>query len=153
MIDSLFQTYQNTPSNDLQADITLGLTATKNPKTTATILTNIKNSGIIRPQDASRWFIYLIRTRESRDITWCWLQDNWSWIEKTFKGDKSYDEFLRYAASALLTRTELEQFKCFTVRLRTEPALTRTIDLGLTDITARVGLIERDQAAVIAALS
>ena len=42
MIDSLFQTYQNTPSNDLQADITLGLTATKNPKTTATILTNIK---------------------------------------------------------------------------------------------------------------
>ena len=153
MIDSLFQTYQNTPSNDLQADITLGLTATKNPKTTATILTNIKNSGIIRPQDASRWFIYLIRTRESRDITWRWLQDNWSWIEKTFKGDKSYDEFLRYAASALLTRTELEQFKCFTVRLRTEPALTRTIDLGLTDITARVGLIERDQAAVIAALS
>ena len=153
MIDSLFQTYQNTPSNDLQADITLGLTATKNPKTTATILTNIKNSGIIRPQDASRWFIYLIRTRESRNITWRWLQDNWSWIEKTFKGDKSYDEFLRYAASALLTRTELEQFKCFTARLCTEPALTRTIDLGLTDITARVELIERDQAAVIAALS
>lgn len=30
MINSLFQTYQQTPSNDLQADITLGLTATKN---------------------------------------------------------------------------------------------------------------------------
>ena len=153
MIDDLFQTYQHTPSNDLQTDITLGLTNTKNQKTAQKILANIKRSDIIRPQDASRWFIYLIRTRESRNITWRWLQDNWSWIEKTFKGDKSYDEFLRYAASALLTRTELEQFKCFTDRLRTEPALTRTIDLGLTDITARVGLIERDQAAVIAALS
>ncbi len=153
MIDDLFQTYQHTPSNDLQTDITLGLTNTKNQKTAQTILANIKRSDIIRPQDASRWFIYLIRTRESRNITWRWLQDNWSWIEKTFKGDKSYDEFLRYAASALLTRTELEQFKCFTARLCTEPALTRTIDLGLTDITARVELIERDQAAVIAALS
>ena len=153
MIDSLFQTYQQTPSNDLQADITLGLTTTKNPETAQKILTNIKRPDIIRPQDASRWFIYLIRTHESRQLTWNWLKGNWQWVEITFAGDKSYDTFIRYAASALLTRDELNDFTEFTMPLRAEPALARTIDLGIREIAGRVALIERDQAAVIDALN
>ena len=153
MIDSLFQTYQQTPSNDLQADITLGLTATKNPETAQKILTNIKRPDIIRPQDASRWFVYLIRTHESRQLTWNWLKGNWQWVETTFAGDKSYDTFIRYAASALLTRDELNDFTEFTMPLRAEPALARTIDLGIREIAGRVALIERDQAAVIDALN
>ena len=32
------------------------------------------------------------------------------------------------------------------------PALTRTIELGITEIAARVELIERDKAGVLAAL-
>ncbi|MBF1033473.1 MAG: M1 family metallopeptidase, partial [Candidatus Nanosynbacter sp.] len=68
MIDNLFAAYKNTPSNDLQNDIAIGLTSTKNPETAEKILANIKDSNIIRPQDASRWFVYLIRTRESRQI-------------------------------------------------------------------------------------
>ena len=152
MIDSLFQTYQNTPSNDLQADITLGLTATKNPETTTTILTTIKNSDIIRPQDASRWFAYLIRTHESRQLTWNWLKDNWQWVQTTFAGDKSYDDFIRYAAIGLATGGELADFRRFFEPMLSVPALTRTIELGITEIAARVELIERDKAGVIAAL-
>ncbi len=152
LIDKLFNLYADTPSNDLQQDIAVGLTSTKNPTTTKKLLSEIKKSDIIRPQDASRWFVYLIRTRDSRAQAWRWLRDNWSWVEETFKGDKSYDDFLRYAASALLTRAELDDFTAFTKPLRTEPALTRTIDMGITEIAARVELIERDQAAVLAAL-
>ena len=152
MIDSLFQTYQNTPSNDLQADITLGLTATKNPETTTTILTTIKNSDIIRPQDASRWFAYLIRTHESRQLTWNWLKDNWQWVQTTFAGDKSYDDFIRYAAIGLATGGELADFRRFFEPMLSVPVLTRTIELGITEIAARVELIERDKAGVIAAL-
>ena len=152
MIDNLFATYKNTPSNDLQNDIAIGLTSTKNPETAEKILTNIKDSNVIRPQDASRWFVYLIRTRESRQIAWNWLKENWVWVEDTFGEDKSYDDFIRYAATALLTTDELNDFQQFSEPMENIPALARTIKLGITEISARVELIERDKADVLSAL-
>ena len=152
MIENLFGTYKNTPSNDLQNDIAIGLTSTKNPETAEKILANIKDSNTIRPQDASRWFVYLIRTRESRQIAWNWLKENWAWVEGTFGEDKSYDDFIRYAATALLTPNELDDFRQFFEPMMDIPALTRTIKLGITEISARVELIKRDKEAVISAL-
>ena len=152
MIENLFATYKNTPSNDLQNDIAIGLTSTKNPETAEKILANIKDSNIIRPQDASRWFVYLIRTRESRQIAWNWLKENWAWVEDTFGEDKSYDDFIRYTATALLTTDELNDFQQFFEPMENIPALTRTIKLGITEISARVELIERDKADVLSAL-
>ena len=152
MIENLFTAYKNTPSNDLQNDIAIGLTSTKNPETAEKILANIKDSNIIRPQDASRWFVYLIRTRESRQIAWNWLKENWTWVEDTFGEDKSYDDFIRYAATALLTPNELDDFRQFFEPMMDVPALTRTIKLGITEISARVELIERDKADVLSAL-
>ncbi len=152
MIDNLFTAYKNTPSNDLQNDIAIGLTSTKNPETAEKILANIKDSNVIRPQDASRWFVYLIRTRESRQIAWNWLKENWAWVEDTFGEDKSYDDFIRYAATALLTPNELDDFQQFFEPMENIPALARTIKLGITEISARVELIERDKEAVIFSL-
>ena len=152
MIENLFATYKNTPSNDLQNDIAIGLTSTKNPETAEKILTNIKDSNVIRPQDASRWFVYLIRTRESRQIAWNWLRENWAWVEDTFGEDKSYDDFIRYAATALLTTDELNDFRQFFEPMENIPALARTIKLGITEISARAELIERDKADVLSAL-
>ena len=150
--ENLFAAYKNTPSNDLQNDIAIGLTSTKNPETAEKILANIKDSNIIRPQDASRWFVYLIRTRESRQIAWNWLKENWAWVEDTFGDDKSYDDFIRYAATALLTTNELNDFQQFFEPMENIPALARTIRLGITEISARVELIERDKADVLSAL-
>ena len=152
MIDNLFTAYKNTPSNDLQNDIAIGLTSTKNPETAEKTLANIKDSNIIRPQDASRWFVYLIRTRESRQIAWNWLKENWAWVEDTFGEDKSYDDFIRYAATALLTTNELNDFQQFFEPMENIPALARTIKLGITEISARAELIERDKADVLSAL-
>ena len=152
MTENLFSAYKNTPSNDLQNDIAIGLTSTKNPETAEKILANIKDSNIIRPQDASRWFVYLIRTRESRQIAWNWLKENWAWVEDTFGEDKSYDDFIRYAATALLTTDELDDFRQFFEPMMDIPALARTIKLGITEISARVELIKRDKEAVISAL-
>ena len=152
MTENLFTAYKNTPLNDLQNDIAIGLTSTKNPKTAEKILANIKDSNIIRPQDASRWFVYLIRTRENRQIAWNWLKENWAWVEDTFGEDKSYDDFIRYAATALLTTDELNDFRQFFEPMMNIPALTRTIKLGITEISARVELIERDKADVLSAL-
>jgi len=152
MIENLFATYKNTPSNDLQNDIAIGLTSTKNHETAEKTLANIKDSNIIRPQDASRWFVYLIRTRESRQIAWNWLKENWAWVEDTFGEDKSYDDFIRYAATALMTTDELNDFQQFFEPMENIPALTRTIKLGITEISARAELIERDKADVLSAL-
>ena len=152
MIENLFATYKNTPSNDLQNDIAIGLTSTKNPETAEKILANIKDSNIIRPQDASRWFVYLIRTRENRQIAWNWLKENWAWVEDTFGEDKSYDDFIRYAATALLTTDELDDFRQFFEPMENIPALARTIKLGITEISARAELIERDKTDVLSAL-
>lgn len=152
MTENLFTAYKNTPSNDLQNDIAIGLTSTKNPETAEKILANIKDSNIIRPQDASRWFVYLIRTRESRQIAWNWLKENWAWVEDTFGEDKSYDDFIRYAATALLTPNELNDFQQFFEPMENIPALARTIKLGITEIKARVELIERDKTDVLSAL-
>ena len=152
MIENLFAAYKNTPSNDLQNDIAIGLTSTKNPETAEKILANIKDSNIIRPQDASRWFVYLIRTRENRQIAWNWLKENWAWVEDTFGEDKSYDDFIRYAATALLTPNELDDFRQFFEPMENIPALARTIKLGITEISARAELIERDKADVLSAL-
>ena len=152
MIDNLFTAYKNTPSNDLQNDIAIGLTSTKNPETAEKILANIKDSNVIRPQDASRWFVYLIRTRESRQIAWNWLKENWAWVEDAFGEDKSYDDFIRYAATALLTTDELNDFQQFFEPMENIPALARTIKLGITEISARVELIKRDKEAVILSL-
>ena len=152
MVENLFTAYKNTPSNDLQNDIAIGLTSTKNPKTAEKILANIKDSNIIRPQDASRWFVYLIRTRESRQIAWNWLRENWAGVEGTFGEDKSYDDFIRYAATALLTPNELDDFRQFFEPMENIPALSRTIKLGITEISARVELIGRDKADVLSAL-
>ena len=152
MIENLFTAYKNTPSNDLQNDIAIGLTSTKNPETAEKILANIKDSNVIRPQDASRWFVYLIRTRENRQIAWNWLKENWAWVEDTFGEDKSYDDFIRYAATALLTTDELNDFQQFSEPMENIPALARTIKLGITEISARVELIERDKTDVLSAL-
>ena len=152
-VDALFDAYRATSSNDLQMDITIGLTSTKRPETAERILSTIKNNSIIRPQDAMYWFVYLIRTGDSREIAWQWLKENWSWIEETYRGDKSYDDFVRFASGALLTRGELDDFANFFTPMRDQPALTRAIDLGIREIAARVELIERDTEVVALALA
>jgi len=152
IVDNLLEQYRITPSADMAQDICAGVTSTRIPEKIALLLEAIKNPAIVRPQDAARWFIYLIRGRESREATWQWIRDNWQWVVDTFSGDKSYDDYPRYAASGLVTRDQLQQYKDFFADKKAIPALTRVIELGITEIEARVELIERDKAAVQQAL-
>jgi aminopeptidase N len=148
VIDDLLDLYKSTSSADLQQDIACGITSTKNSRRISTNLNLIKNESIVRPQDAARWFVWTIRGREGRSIAWQWLQDNWSWVVKTFSGDKSYDDFPRYAASSLVTRTQLEEYRAFFGPMQDIAALSRVITMGISEIEGRVELIERDAPAV-----
>lgn len=151
-VDTIMSAYKQTQSIDLREDICIGVTSTRVPEKITELLDGMKNPDIVRPQDVFRWFVYLVRGRDSRHIAWQWIRDNWNWVEATFKGDKSYDDFPRYSATGLVTKEQLEQYKAFFGPKMSDPALTRTIAMGISEIEGRVELIERDKAAVIQAL-
>lgn len=152
IVDDLLERYRTSQSAELKQDICIGITSTRSPEKIAELLEAIKQPEVIKPQDVARWFIYLVRGRESRDIAWQWLQDNWGWIETTFAGDKSYDDYPRYSAGGLSTRSQLDSYRKFFEPKQSILVLTRAIQLGLGEIEGRVELIERDQAAVVRAL-
>lgn len=148
IIQQLLGTYRTTPSADLRDDICAGITSVKSPALIELLLAQFTDSTTIRRQDLFRWFVYLIRNRYAREATWQWMIDNWQWIEDNFAGDKSYDDFPRYAATGLMTRDQLAAYTEFFTPKRDIPALTRTIDLGIKEIEGRIELIERDSKAV-----
>lgn len=152
-IDDLLNIYITTDSAELQQDLCNGITSTKNNKIACKLLDNLKDTSVIRIQDTSRWFVYLIRNKHTRVQTWQWLRDNWDFIEKTFGGDKSYDEYPRYAASALKTRYQLEEYVDFFSPLIKVPSLSRIITVGTNEIKNYVELIERDSITVIETLN
>ena len=148
----LMSLYKTTQSADLREAITAGLTSTRDSAQAAAILMQCMDASIVRPQDVAHWYVYFIRNQYTRSATWQWLQQNWQWIEHTFAGDKSYDEFPRYTAMGLTTSQQLAEYTSFFEPLRSHPALKRNIELGSTEIAARIELIQRDTPGVIEAL-
>ena len=140
-------------SSELREDIAGALTSTRSLETVQQLLGLIKDSETIRPQDVARWLLWLLRNRYARSATWQWIRNEWSWLEKTFSGDKSYDAYPRYTASILTTQTELDEYKAFFTPLLDSPALRRNIEIGLTELTHRVGLMTRQKASVERALA
>lgn len=152
LVNTLIQTYRTTSSVDLKLDICNGLTSTEDSETAKQLLDMMLDTSTIRTQDTARWFVYMIRNRETRDLTWQWMKDNWAWIEEKFAGDKSFDDYPQYAANGLTTHEQLSDYtEFFTPRMQI-PALTRAIQLGIAEIKGRVELIERDKATVEKAL-
>lgn len=153
LVDNLISQYTITFSAELQQDIATGLTSTRSRIEIAKLLDCLTDDSIVRHQDVVRWFVGLIRNRDGRATTWEWLRSNWPWLTKSFSGDKSYDDFPRYAAGALMTRQELLEYKAFFGPMQTEPSLRRVINVGINEIEGRVDLIERDEPAVLKQLN
>jgi aminopeptidase N len=152
VLTRLLEVYAKTHDNDVKRDICNGLTTTKNSDNVDTLLAAIKDTSIIRSQDVFRWFAYLVRGRYSRSQAWQWMQDNWDWIETNFAGDKSLDDFPRYAANGLRTKQQYQEFSSFFSPFKTNPALVRAITIGEGEIEGRIAYIEREAPRVAAEL-
>ncbi|MDN5819172.1 MAG: M1 family metallopeptidase [bacterium] len=148
LVDSLVDIYKTTSSAELREDIMSGLTSTRSPEAAASLLDYCMDSDVVRPQDVAPWFIYLLRNTHTRHIAWQWLRDNWDWIIKTYSGDKSFDEFPRYAASGLINDQQLQEYKDFFGPMSDDPSLRRTIAMGISEIEGRLELLSRDGDAV-----
>lgn len=144
--DELFELYPLITNPDLQQDIGGALCATQRPEQAQQILTRLSDPAFVRPQDVGRFVAYLIRNPKTRPVTWQWLQQSWAWIEECFKGDKSYDYYPRYVASAFSTQTLLDEYRAFFEPLRGDIALERSIDLGINEITNRVAWRTREES-------
>jgi aminopeptidase N len=152
IVDDLLSLHHSTQSSELKEDIASALTGTKNPEVIQRLIGLFKDKQTIRSQDFPRWFVWLLRNRYGRTLTWQWLRDNWQWVEQTYKGDHSYDMIPRYVASSLVTKDQLEEYTSFFTPLKSEPSLSRNIAIGIKELTGLVALEERDSPAVRRAL-
>lgn len=152
-INLLIDTYTKTDSAELKNSICGALTSSKNPEVISKLLLLIKDTSIIRTQDTARWIIYLMQNKYARNETWQWLQSNWDWINSIFDGDKSYDDYPRYAAACLSTDKQLAEYKKLFEPMLSNPSLTRVIEMGINEISNRISAINRDGKSVRKALS
>ncbi len=146
--EKLFALYQQTQFSEERQALLAGMTSTRDEAIIKTLLSHITNTKIVRAQDVFYWFIYLIRQQDARLLTWQWMTTHWEWIEDTFKSDKSYDSFPRYASAALIGKDWYTAFKEFFEPKKTQVALTRNIEVGLQDIAATTAWFEREQAGL-----
>ena len=153
IVSQLLEAYQATQSADLRSDIAAGVATTRDAEQLARLIGLLTNTNIIRSQDTVHWFVDLLRNRYGREAAWRWMRGQWSWIEQTFASDKSHDYFPRYAAMLLMTRQQLAEYCEFFTPLRRDQSLVRAIDMGILDLEGKLDLIDRDKAAVIAALA
>ena len=151
--NKLLAMHKSSASATVQEDIIGALTGSEDTEQLKKLLSLITDKSVVRPQDASHWYIYLVRNRLSKTLAWDWLRNNWDWVEATYGGDKSYDDFARYTAGALSTQQQLDEYVAFFTPLKREPGLVRVIELGISEITARVALVESQKQDVLATLA
>ncbi len=144
----LIELHDKTSNSGLKTDISGALTATRIDKNATRLLERIKNPKIIKPQDADRWLVYLMRNRYVRDTAWNFMVAEWPWIEETYKNDKSYDYMPRYAAAACNSREWIRKYKQFFEPKLDQVVLKRNILIGIEEIENRVNWLERDQESV-----
>ena len=148
LVQKMLENYKNTSNVDYRDDIMVALTSTKNIRTGELLLEKMLENDIIRTQDILSWYVHLLRNLKTRELAWKWLRKNWKLIEEKFDGDKSYNDFPRYSGAILRTEKQLQEFKEFFDPLKSDPSLTRAIEMGEREIAGRVDLIKRDKAAI-----
>ncbi len=149
---SLLALHNRTNDPLLKTDIVDGLTSSTDTDHIAVLLHHLTDTSIVKPQDTVRWFVGLMRNPIARQQTWHWMVYNWEFIVETFKGDKIYESFARYSASALNTHKEYEAYKKFFEPKQHDVALQRTVEIGLHELKNRVAVITKNTDDVLAEL-
>lgn len=153
VVEELIAYHRQTNSGELKDDICASLTSSKDIEVGKELLAFMRNGKDVRMQDLAHWLVYMIRNRHFRVMTWEWLKDNWDWIEKMYAGDKSFDYFPRYVAGAFGTKAELKEYVTFFGPKKSDMSIRRPIEVGISEIKARIEWLETNKAEVVARLS
>ena len=88
-----------------------------------------------------------MRNARTRDRALDWLISHWDYVEQ-LTGEKSVEDYPRYAAGLIRTPEEAKKFYAFFDQKSDNPVLSRTLEIAHTDIDARLALITKDSAGV-----
>ncbi|MCG4787511.1 ERAP1-like C-terminal domain-containing protein, partial [Roseburia faecis] len=107
-----------------------------------------KDADTIKPQDLRAWFRGVLANDHGQQAAWDWIQQEWSWLEKTVGGDMEFPTYITVISRIFKTSQRLAEFKRFFTPKENDPMLKREIQMDEKVIASRVELIENEQAAV-----
>ena len=146
----LKEVYATTQDADLRMDICAGLTACTKQRQIQQLLSDALNTKLVKPQETVYFIAWLLLNKDGREMTWQWIQSNWSWIEEIFGGDKSYDDYIRIAGNNLNSDKQLTEFDAFFTPISHDnPALVRSIKMGHECIVNKINWIKHNQSALL----
>lgn len=108
----------------------------------------LNQTDVIRPQDHIFLYVYLLRNHRTRERTLEWLTEHWDFVVQ-LTGDKSVEDYPRYAANVIRTPAEAQLFYDFFDAKSDDPVLTRTLKVARVEIDVRLKLIKNDMPAVV----
>ena len=153
VFETLVQQYQTTHNPDFKDDLRVALTSVRELSAGQRLIDLLSDKTIVKNQDLSAWFVMILRNRQLKNLAWQWLKDNFVQLRQTFSENKDYADFARYASAVLYTAQDLREYEQLFMPYRDDLALTRTIEVGLSEIKLRHQLYQRDAQGVIEALT
>ena len=144
--DDFWKLYLETSSPSYQSSLLTALVSAKQFRQLSVLISSLTDTSKIRPQDTLAVVYGLFGNKSSRDATWRWITQNWSWIKEVFGDDMDYKGFVDAASSYPRTAAELAKYDQFFNKIEiSNPALARSIQMGRQRISTRLKLIERNQ--------
>lgn len=140
--------YSAETNPEIKADLLCILAShTREPEYLAQLIGLLDQPQIVRPQDHIFLYIYLLRNYRTREQVLDWLLEHWSYVEQ-LTGDKSIEDYPRYAAALIRTPAEADKFYAFFDPKASDPVLRRTITVAHVEIDSRLQLIADDTNGV-----
>ena len=153
LFDTLLADYQKTADAGFKQDICAALTKTQDDQLIAQLIECFEDADTIKPQDLRAWFRGVLANDHGQQAAWDWIQQEWSWLEKTVGGDMEFPTYITVISRIFKTSQRLAEFKRFFTPKENDPMLKREIQMDEKVIASRVELIEIEQAAVNAAIA
>lgn len=153
LFDTLLADYQKTADAGFKQDICAALTKTQDDQLIAQLIDRFEDADTIKPQDLRAWFRGVLTNDHGQQAAWDWIQQEWSWLEKTVGGDMEFPTYITVISRIFKTSQRLAEFKRFFTPKENDPMLKREIQMDEKVIASRVELIESEQTAVNAAIA
>ena len=147
MFDTYLEKYQATADPEIKFDIFIAMTLSKDATNVDKLIDLLSRPDIVKPQDHLYLYIYLYRNPKASEKAFDWLVKNWDYT-KSLAGDKTIESYPRYTANAIKSQAAADTFWQFFNDKKSDPSLTRALEVADKEISARLDLISRDGEAV-----
>lgn len=150
LVQSYFDAYAKTTDQTFQRELNVAVSSTTNAATVATIISQYRNTDLVKPQDLRFWFSSLISRDFSQAAAFDWIVENWDWVQEKLGGDMASGDFIKVMGNSFDTNEKLAAFTDFTAAFKDEPAFKRIVEMAKTQITAKIALLADQKDKIVA---